>query len=167
MSSGMTRAWVIAAVLGASAPAFADIPATTVGNGNLVSADHPITITTPGDRSAENLELVGGMAGLGLIVTGLGVFYHLDSRSTSNTVNAEAPTSLPWTDADQAQYDHAHSLAVRAGVCYGIGGAILIGALITWIATAPADQHTVIQPHVTPTVAPTPGGAMLGGSWSF
>ena len=163
----MTRAWAIAAVLGTSAPALADTPATTVGNGDVVAPDHPITVTVPGERSANDLELIGGMAGVGLLVTGLGVFYHLDSRSTSNTISAEAPTSLPWTDADQAQYDHAHSLAVHAGICYGIGGAILIGALIGWIATAPEDQHVVIRPHVTPTVAPTPGGAMLGGSWRF
>jgi hypothetical protein len=25
----------------------------------------------------------------------------------------------------------------------------------------------VIQPHVTPTVTPAPGGALLGGQWRF
>ena len=157
----------MAAVLGASPPIHAETPASVVGNPNVVGADHPIVVTTPGDRSSRDIQLVAGIAGVGLVLTGLGVFYHLDSRSTSNTVNAEAPTSLPWTDADQAQYDHAHSLAVRAGVCYGIGGAVLVGALVMWFVTAPDEQRVVIQPRVTPTVAPAPGGAVLGGAWRF
>jgi|HubBroStandDraft_6_1064221.scaffolds.fasta_scaffold169310_3 hypothetical protein len=163
----MRRAWAIAAVLGASPPIHADAPAAVVGNANVVGADHPIVVTTPGERSAQNIQLVAGIAGIGLVLTGLGVFYHLDSRSTSNTVSASGPTDQPWTDADQAQYDHAHSLAVEAGVFYGLGGAVLVGALVMWLVTAPDEQRVVIQPRVMPTVTPAPGGALLGGAWRF
>jgi hypothetical protein len=164
---GMKRAWAIAAVLAASSTAGADIPATTVGNANVVSADHPITVTTPGERSSQNIQFLAGLTGAGLVLVGLGVFYNLDSRSSANAVSAGDPTGQPWTSGDQADFDHTHQLAVRAGVCYGIGGAVLIGALVTWILTAPSDQVTVIQPHVTPTVTPAPGGALLGGQWRF
>lgn len=163
----MKRALAIVAVLAASSAAFADIPATTVGNANVVAADHPITVTTPGERSSQNIQFLAGLAGAGVVLVGLGVFYNLDSRSSANAVSAGDPTGQPWTSGDQADYDHTHQLAVRAGVCYGIGGAVLVGALVTWILTAPSDQVTVIQPHVTPTVTPAPGGALLGGQWRF
>jgi hypothetical protein len=163
----MKRAWAIAAMLGASTPSFADIPATTVGNPNLVSADHPITVTTPGERSSRNIQFIAGLAGAGLVLVGVGVFYNLDSRDSANAITASGATGQPWSGGDQADYDQNHDQRVRAAVFYSIGGAALIAALATWIFTAPADQVTVIQPHVTPTVTPAPGGALLGGQWRF
>ena len=70
----------------------------------------------------------------------------------------------------QADYDRAHSSAVKAGICYGIGGAALIGAVVVMIVAAPGTEQTVIHPHYAkalPTIAPAPGGAVLGGAWSF
>jgi len=152
------------ALLGASTPAMADSP---VGTPIVVGEDHPIVITTPGDRSTDNIEFVVGLTGVGLVLTGLGVFYNFDSRSASNAVNAVMPTGQPWTTGDQIDYDDAHRYAHDAAIFYSLGGAVLIGALVTWIATAPDDHTVVIRPHAAPTIAPTPGGAVLGGSWRF
>jgi hypothetical protein len=163
----MKRAWAIVAVLAASSAAAADTPATTVGNANVVTADHPITVTSPGERSSSNIQFLAGLAGAGLVLVGVGVFYNLDSRDSANAISESGPTGQPWTTGDQGDYDQNHDQKVRAAVFYSIGGAALVGALVTWILTAPADQVTVIQPHVTPTVTPAPGGALLGGQWRF
>ena len=46
---------------------------------------------------------------------------------------------------------------------------VLIGAVVTLIVhPAQGRDHVIIHPHsAAPTVAPTPGGAVLGGAWSF
>ena len=150
---------IAAAVLGASAPVLAD--------GRVDGPEHPIVVTTPGERSSHNLQFIAGLTGVGLVLTGLGAFYNLDSRSESNRLTAEAPTGQPWTAGDQAEYDDAHRLARDAVICYSLGGLVLISALVSWIATAPDDQYVTVQPHAQPTLTPTPGGALLGGSWRF
>jgi len=129
----------------------------------VVGPEHPIVVATPGERSSHNLQFVAGLTGVGLVLTGLGAFYNLDSRSASNAVTAVTPTGQPWTAGDQADYDEAHRLARDAAIYYTLGGIVLVSALVTWIATAPDDQYVTVQP----TIAPAPGGAVLGGSWRF
>lgn len=171
MTAAMRRARAIAAliVLSASAPALADIPLPPVvtANPDVVAADHPIVITKPGHRSSYNKQFIGGMAGLGIALAGFGLFYHLDSRQTANSISAQGPTGQPWTAADQGQEDYSHQLRSRAIAFYSVGGAVLVGAVLAWIFTEPQEEQIVIRPRVTPTIAPTPGGAVLGGTWSF
>jgi hypothetical protein len=56
-------------------------------------------------------------------------------------------------------------------VFYGIGGGLLLATAITYIATEPGPETIVIEPHVsrkpTALVAPTRGGAIVGGAWRF
>ena len=54
-----------------------------------------------------------------------------------------------------------------AGVFYGIGGALLLTSAIAYIATEPKAETTVIHPHAAALVAPTNGGAIVGGAWRF
>ena len=129
-----------------------------------------IVITVPGDRSTQNIAMVAGIAAAGALLGGIGVYYNLDSKSAAENVSPKHPTNTPWTAADQADYDRAHSSGIKAGVFYGLGGAVLIGAIVTLIVTAPASETTVIHPHyagVQPLVAPTANGAMVGGAWRF
>jgi hypothetical protein len=126
-----------------------------------------IVIVTPGDRSRDNILLISGMAGAGAILSGVGLYFHLDARSASNQVSASTPTDKAWTKSEQALYDEAHSSTTKAAVFYGIGGALVLASVITLMVTQPESETTIIHPHGTPTVAPTPGGALVGGAWRF
>jgi hypothetical protein len=122
-----------------------------------------IVVTTPGERSTKNIVVLASIAGAGVLVGGLGVYFNLDSKSAADEVSAHGAATLPWTPQRQATYDRAHDSGVKAEVFYGVGGALLIGAFVGLIATQPKSETTVIRPHVEAG----PGGAMLGGSWSW
>lgn len=134
----------------------------------LAAADRDIVIETPGERSITTKAALGGMFAASLLVGGFGVYWHLDSRSASDDVSASKFTGKAWTSDDIALADQADRSKTRATIAYGIGGALLIGAAIAFIVTDPPSETVVITPtRGTPTVAPTPGGAVLGGMWSF
>ncbi|MBA3458199.1 MAG: hypothetical protein H0T42_34275 [Deltaproteobacteria bacterium] len=133
----------------------------------LAAAERDIVIETPGERSTANKAALGGLLGAGLIVGGLGVFWHLDSRSAADDVSASKFTGEAWTAEDRAVADRGDRSKTRATIAYGIGGALLVGAAIAFILTDPPSETVVITPRGTPTVAPTEGGAVLGGMWSF
>ena len=84
------------------------------------------------------------------------LYYNLDSQSAANAVSANVGVDLMsrvtssgrvWTPDDQSNYDRAHDSAVKAGIFYGVGGAVLIGAVVTLIVTQPKDETTIIHPH--------------------
>ena len=124
-----------------------------------------IVITTEGERTTTNIAVLASVAGLGTVLGGLGLYFHLDGRSAANNVSATNPTSKPWTAADQSDFDRAHSSRTDAVILYSLGGAMLIGAVVALIVTEPKEQTSVIHPHTT--LSPTPGGAMLGRMWQF
>ncbi len=134
----------------------------------LAAADRDIVIETPGERTTATKAVLGGLLGAGLLVGAAGVYWNLDSRSASAEVSSGKFTGKAWTSEDIAFADQADRSKTRATIAYGIGGALLIGAAIAFIATDPPSETVVITPRRTiPTVAPTPGGAVLGGMWSF
>jgi hypothetical protein len=155
--------------------AFADIPddGTRPDNGlgapatvrsSQTSFHHKdIVVTSTAERSPKNVAILASIAGAAVVFGGLGVYFTLDSKSASDDVSAHRPMSVPWTADRQATYDRAHDSAVKAEIFYGVGGALLIGAVVGLIVTQPETETTVIHPHV----AVGPGGAVLGGSWSF
>lgn len=124
-----------------------------------------IVIDTPNDRSTSNIILVSSLAGGGAILGGIGLYFHLDSRSQSDKVSATAPTGRPWTGANQSAVDTAASDRTAAAVFYGVGGALIIAAAVTLMLTDPGSTRTVIHPHTA--LAPVPGGAIAMHEWSF
>lgn len=130
-----------------------------------------IVIRSYPDRSSTSIYAMSIAAGIGVVLGGVGVYYHLDSRDQANKINAHSFTGQTWTPDRAVIYDEAHSSAVKAGVFYGIGGAFLLGTAIAYIVTEPKMETTVIHPHTDPKptalIAPTPGGALVGGTWSF
>ena len=173
----MKTALVVALVL--PRLALADIPddgtrpdAGSGAGSSVAPSDRPvqvpfhhkdIVVTTPGERSSKNIAILASVAGAAVVLGGLGLYYNLDSKSAADEVSAHLPMSVPWTPARQATYDRAHDSAVKAEVFYGVGGALLLGAVVGLIVTQPKSETTVIHPHV----AVGPGGAVRGGSWSF
>ncbi|MEO8845523.1 MAG: hypothetical protein ABI591_04990 [Kofleriaceae bacterium] len=188
----MRLAWIALGLLAAS-PAFADEPAppplpdpaaapalppapappiqppSAAPDYRPQPMKQPIVITVDNDRDAKNIGMIAGIAGAGVILGAIGVYYNLDSRDAANAVSPHMATNEPWTSVQQADYDRAHNSAVKAGIFYGIGGAALISAVVVLIVTAPGSEQTVIHAHYAalPTIAPAPGGAVLGGAWSF
>ena len=122
-----------------------------------------IVVTTPGDRSTKNIAILASVAGAAALFGGIGLYWNLDSKSAADEVSAHRLLSTPWTPERQATYDRAHDSGVKAGVFYGVGGALLLGAIVGLIVTTPSPETTVIHPHV----AVGPDGASIGGSWSW
>jgi hypothetical protein len=130
-----------------------------------------IVIEVPGDRDKRNVAMLAAITGAGVLLSAVGVYYNLDAKTGADEISKHpTDTSMltprpPWTAADQDTLDRVHASNIKAGVFYGLGGAVLVGAIVTYIVTAPKDERTVIHPHYA--IAPMPGGAMVGGAWSF
>lgn len=140
------------------------------GLAGQAQAERKIEIVHRPERSLGNRLLLAGIAGGGALAGGLGVYFHLESRDAANAVGADSFTSTAWGPDDQANVDRAADNRSKAMVAYGIGGGLLLAAVVTLIVTEPAAETVVITPRtpsVTPTVSPAEGGAVLGGRWSF
>ncbi len=166
--------WLVIVALAVPHAAFADEPVRPEDGG----ADYfpaptgpDIVLVIPGERTQTNIAVVAGLAGGGLVASGLGVYFNLQSKDAADAVSTHEAIGQIWTRADQAQVDRAHDNAVRAGIAYGLGGALLIASAVMYIVTEPRSERRIIHPHgtgkVTPTLAPTSGGALFGGTWSF
>jgi len=131
-------------------------------------AERKIEIVTRPERSLGNRLLLAGMAGGGALVGGLGVYFHLESREASNAVASDTATGKAWTADRQANMENAGDNRTRAAIAYGVGGGLVIAAIVAAVLTEPAAETTVIIPRgPAPTIAPAEGGAVLGGRWSF
>lgn len=156
-------------------PAYGERPDTSVND--PAASDMPgirrgrdIVVRYTPSRSAKNITTLAIIGGSALLLGGIGLYYHFDSRSASDSVEAIKFSGEPWTAAHQADYDRAHSSATLATAMYGIGGALLVTTAIIYMVTEPKQIETVISPHSNAKhalVAPTRGGALVGTWWSF
>lgn len=124
-----------------------------------------IVVEVPGERSTENKLLCGGLAAAGVVAGALGLYWHLDSRDAADAVAADEFTGRPWSADEIALVERADRSKTRAQIGYGLGGALLVAAVVTFIVTDPPSERSVIRTGAI--VAPTPGGAIVGRSWSF
>jgi hypothetical protein len=135
---------------------------------NIASGDprREITIEVPGERTQNQKLMLGGLLAAGVLVSSLGLYWHLDSRDASNEVSAGAFTGEGWTEEHVGLVERAERSKTRATIAYSIGGAFLIGTVAAWILTDPKSEKTVIRTGVivTPT---SDGGAMASKAWSF
>lgn len=126
-----------------------------------------IYIEVPGERSRNNKLIIGGVAGFGVLVGALGLYWHLDSRDATNEVEATMTTGKAWTEHDVALVDRAERSKTRATVAYVIGGTALIGAIAAFIYTAPKSETSVIHTGGVTVVPTSDGGTMVTKLWSF
>lgn len=150
---------VIGIAMVASAVAHAD-PATP---SYIPPTSHDVVVEVPGDRTTTNIEVIGGLALVGVGLGALGLHYNLDARDESNAVSQNMPTGRVWSSGFQADVDNAHGDSTRAIVFYSIGGAAVVAAAIAYIATEPPSRRTVM--HVG--FVPTQRGAVAGAVWSW
>jgi hypothetical protein len=159
-------------------PAYGEKPDRSAGSHDTRTFPAPrgkdVIIVSYPDRSKSNIMLLGGLGIGGLLVSGLGLYFHIDAKSAADDVSAHKPINEAWSSDHEDTYDRAHSSSIAAGVLYGVGGGLLLATAIAYIVTEPKAETMVIHPHAnprtsraTPLVAPTRGGAVLGGAWSF
>lgn len=126
-----------------------------------------ITVEIPGERSRNNKIMCASITAAGAIASAFAVYWHLDSRDASNELSADAFTGEAWTPEKVALVERADRSKTRATVAYSIGGALLIGAIATWILTEPESETAIIRTGGV-TVTPTfDGGGMVTKLWSF
>jgi hypothetical protein len=149
-------------------PAYGGRPDPDVRRYSAPRAKDVVIIAYP-ERSRTNIMWLGGLGGAGVVLGAVGLYFHLDSRSASNDVSENQFSGRIWTTERQDTYDRANRSAVMAGVFYGLGGALVLATAITYMVTEPKAETMTIHPHGQPTalVAPTRGGAIVGGGWSF
>lgn len=151
-------------------PAYGGRPDADVRNFPSPRGKDVVIVAYP-DRSTKNVAIMGALAGAGVVAGAFGLYFHLDSRSASDEVSAHKATNVPWTQDQQDTYDRANRSATAAGVLYGIGGGLILATAVMFIVTEPKPETMIIHPHVDPKptalVAPTRGGAMIGGAWRF
>lgn len=126
-----------------------------------------LVVDVPGERSRTNMLALGGVAVGGLLVGALGVHFNLDAKAAADDASSQRFTGTAWTDKQDALVDRAARQSTRAGICYGIGGALVAGAIAAFIITEPKTERTIIHTQPAPAFVPVPGGALLGGTWSF
>ncbi|MCX5744918.1 MAG: hypothetical protein NT062_20710 [Proteobacteria bacterium] len=132
-----------------------------------------IVVETPGERSPTNITVLVGLSTLALASGLLGLHFHLETKHATEAVNADTFTGRVWMPADQALVDDAARDRTRTIWLYGVGGSLLVGAIVTLIATDPDSTITVIHPRAAtssptiPTISPVAGGAIVGTGWQF
>jgi hypothetical protein len=122
-----------------------------------------IVVEVPGERSRTNKLVLGSMAVAGVLFSGIAVKYHLDSRDAADAVSAGVFTGRPWSPELQAEVDRAADARRNATLGYSIGGALLVAAVVTFIATEPKSSREVMRPHLSLSQH----GATMGGTWSW
>lgn len=144
-------------------PAASDQPGIRMGR--------KIVVRYTPSRSRGNITKLALIAGGSLVFGAVGLYFHFDSRTLSDEVNANKLTGRPWTQARQDIYDDANRSASIATVMYGIGGALLLTTAIVYMVTEPGQETMEITPHTNPKrttmIVPTNGGALVGTGWQF
>lgn len=122
-----------------------------------------IVVMVPGARSRTNKLVIGSLAVTGGLLGALGAYFNVDARSAADEVSASTFTGRSWTAERDAKVDRAERSSDRAAILYGIGGALVVAAAVTFIVTEPESKREVLRPHV----AVGPDGAVVGGAWSW
>jgi hypothetical protein len=123
------------------------------------------------DRSKNERLAIAGLAGGAVLFGGIGLLFHLDSRSASNEVSAVGShtgrTYTPAVDDTRSGALQSRNLAI---VGYSIGGALLVSSVVALLLTEPGAELVTVgtEPQPSPvSITPLPGGAAIGGTWSF
>lgn len=124
-----------------------------------------IVIEVPGARSPMNKLALAATLGAGLVASGIGVYFHLDSRSASDDVEAVQFEGEAWTQEEVDLVARAERSRGRAVIGYAVGGALVIGAITAFIVTAPKAERAVIRTGASASLIP--GGAMAVRTWRF
>jgi hypothetical protein len=123
------------------------------------------------ERTKRDKILIASLGGGALLVGGIGLLFHLDSRDLSDAISASGRhTGLTYThDTDDTRRAALRSRAFTIA-SYGLGGGLLVATLVAYILTDPGTETITLDGEgARPPVAiePIVGGAVGTASWTF
>jgi len=174
----LVSAMVVAALLA---------PAASASAGDYFGKDAPsdqITYRVDNPRTTRQRIVLGVLFGGAALAGGIGLAFHLDSRSKSDDVTETGELSgRTYDQAVDATRRGALRSRTRAIVAYGLGGALAAAGVVALVLTDPGSrqvkvgrkqQETVPSPivpvsllDVQPVLVRGGAGVQLRGTWSF
>jgi len=152
-------------------------PGPALAGGDYFGEDAPedqITFRKYKERTNKQRLFVGALLGGAVLFGGVGVYFNLDARSKSDEVSVVGShTGQIYTQELEDTRSGALSSRNFAIASYSVGGLFLIGAAVAFYMTDPGSEVLTVgnekppEPAVPVTVAPIPGGAVVGGTWRF
>ncbi len=126
-------------------------------------------------RTRKQHIILASLFGGAVLFSGVGLYFHLDSRDASNEVSLAGGTPSATYDQGVADVrDRAFRSRALAIVGYSIGGAFLVATFVAMAMTQPGDEIVTIDnapkapaKTIPVSIAPTRGGAIVGKAWSF
>lgn len=134
-----------------------------------------LTFKVDRERNTRQRILIASLFGSSVLFAGVGVLFHIDSKNKSDDVSTDAGrhSGRVYTE----ELDDARRAGVRsrnlAIAGYAVSGGFLIGTLVAYVLTDPGQETVQVGTEAatgsgrTLVVAPTDGGALIGGYWSF
>jgi hypothetical protein len=138
-------------------------------------AGEPLRFEVDRPRERSDKILMASLFGGSVLLGGVGLLFHLDSQRKSSEVSAVAGrhTGRIYTE----ELDDTRRAALRsrtfAIVGYSMSGALLLSTFVVYLVTDPGRETITVGDQLAPTpaarlmVEPVPGGALVGGQWTF
>ena len=177
-------------VTGQEPPSAGAAAAGPAGASYFQHQDPTLTFEVDRPRSHRARVVIASLVGGAVLMGGLGVLFTLDSKSKADEVSSKPGnnTGRVYT----AELDDTRRAGLRsrtwAVTSFAVGGGLLVGALVAYVVSDPGRETIHVNGTSTPVpathgatpppnpgpsarvhllLAPTRGGALLGGAWSF
>lgn len=134
-----------------------------------------LTFKVDRERTARQKIFIASMFGGTVLFGGIGLLFHIDSKNKSDEVSTGAGrhTGRVYTE----ELDDTRRAAIRsrnlAIASYALAGGFLIGTFVAYLVTDPGQETIRVGTQAADPsgarllVAPTEGGALVGGAWRF
>ena len=140
----------------------------------FAGAGEPLRFEVDRPRKKSDKILMASLFGGSVLFGGVGLLFHLDSQRKSSDVSAKAGrhTGRLYTD----ELDDTRRAALRSRtftiIGYSVSGALLVSTFVVYLITDPGTEtitvgHQQSSPAARVMVEPLPGGALVGGQWTF
>jgi hypothetical protein len=130
-----------------------------------------LTFELDRERTFRQKMLIASFGAGALVVGGVGVLFHLDSRDKADAVSASGNHTGRIYDGD---VDDTRRAALRSRALtiasYGLAGGLLVTTLVLYVVTDPGTETITLdeaQARLPITIAPVTGGAVADLAWGF
>lgn len=143
---------------------------------NDASEGKEITFQLDRPRTSGQRLLIGGLLAGAALSAGVGLYFHLDSRDKTGDVEAvDQHTGRIYTEEVAATRSGAFSSRRWAIAGYAVGGLFIAGTVVALAITDPGKERITVgkdgaeppAPVMPVSILMVPGGALVGGAWSF
>jgi hypothetical protein len=132
-----------------------------------------LDFTVDRERNSRQKVLIASLFGGSILLGGVGLLFHIDSRNKSDDVSTDAGrhTGRIYTEELEdirRSAIHSRNFAIAS---YALSGGLLVGTFIAYLLTDPGQETVRVRPEPARRarlmLAPTEGGALVGGAWRF